>query len=647
MTSSTPYSVTEHELSGLSGYSQPVYAAQLDRSAAEIGAQFSFLINDIRSIVTPYTTSSTVAAPLTAADRSKLTFDISVLRHTLTNGFTLPGTTATQYYTVEMANQANFIFESLQAVGVDTSAPTFSFASLEQAQEWQALVASSLVLNSLFEFVSGHGNRSLQSLIELNYVATGNDLIAGQLDALQDALSITKTSLDNLTSLQAMHNQIQISSMAKFSSTFDLTATGMSLAQYIAAYKTAASSYFGAPIAVTTAMIPTDPLKQFELATSIEDLGTQGIMPDLVAGFNKLRGQLDSVGPFNAFYAKYNAGADDFTVWEIGDFDDGAAATENIATIIANRTPSFTGVKLGNVQGHDLTFYVQGAGPDTTAAENSAFVGRYGLVTANCSMKLGPTAPTTSNVLVFTGGSTANAVKMYDDIVASRLLGPRIIPLTENTTRYFGITGMNITSVQNAVNRFAGILVTVPYPPPYSSYIWVGYDESQGTGQFVTDKRNPSAMFKARDDLIRIREALNAEIQALAPLTPPLASGDADPNTLLAKLLAVVADLNSSFTTTGTSTGSPITKNSTNQEAILGLKSWMIDNYNSADGSLQTGLYQQNLQFAITAGQSLNDTQNESIRRFLFIFEEYYKSASAILQQITQILQRIAQNVAR
>jgi hypothetical protein len=46
---------------------------------------------------------------------------------------------------------------------------------------------------------------------------------------------------------------------------------------------------------------------------------------------------------------------------------------------------------------------------------------------------------------------------------------------------------------------------------------------------------------------------------------------------------------------------------------------------------------------AITAAQSTNDQQNEDVRNFLNLFEQYYKSASALLQAISQIIQKMAQ----
>lgn len=57
--------------------------------------------------------------------------------------------------------------------------------------------------------------------------------------------------------------------------------------------------------------------------------------------------------------------------------------------------------------------------------------------------------------------------------------------------------------------------------------------------------------------------------------------------------------------------------------------------------------YQRNLDRAVVAAQSLNDTEKEELRRRFFEFEEFYKSASAMMAKITQILEKIAQNISR
>ena len=68
---------------------------------------------------------------------------------------------------------------------------------------------------------------------------------------------------------------------------------------------------------------------------------------------------------------------------------------------------------------------------------------------------------------------------------------------------------------------------------------------------------------------------------------------------------------------------------------------------NGVIGGKVANSIQNNITSAITAGEALNDTKKEELRRFLFIFEEYYKSAAAILNKITQLIERLAQGIAR
>jgi hypothetical protein len=124
---------------------------------------------------------------------------------------------------------------------------------------------------------------------------------------------------------------------------------------------------------------------------------------------------------------------------------------------------------------------------------------------------------------------------------------------------------------------------------------------------------------------------LKSEIAALSATTP-LISGHVDQNSLYAKLQTVLQDI----TKTSAATNS------------AGAMKWIVDNYNAegSAGVASSGMIQQDLTNAITAGQSLNTTQTESVRNFLYLFEEYYKSASAILSSLTQIIQKMADGIS-
>ncbi len=64
-------------------------------------------------------------------------------------------------------------------------------------------------------------------------------------------------------------------------------------------------------------------------------------------------------------------------------------------------------------------------------------------------------------------------------------------------------------------------------------------------------------------------------------------------------------------------------------------------------GVNREGDYQRHLNDAIVASQSLNDSKREELRRVMFVFEEFYKSATAMLSRITQLIERMATSINR
>ena len=145
-------------------------------------------------------------------------------------------------------------------------------------------------------------------------------------------------------------------------------------------------------------------------------------------------------------------------------------------------------------------------------------------------------------------------------------------------------------------------------------------------------------------NLISLRERLKDEITKLIPITKVDTSAQLA-NTLLGRLQTVVRDMDTYFAVSGV----PVTTTTNSLDAFKAFKTWMLDNQDQHNNvnAAKAGLIQQNLTFAITAGESTNDSQKEEVRRYLFVFEEYYKSASAILQALTLIITKMAQGIAK
>jgi hypothetical protein len=129
------------------------------------------------------------------------------------------------------------------------------------------------------------------------------------------------------------------------------------------------------------------------------------------------------------------------------------------------------------------------------------------------------------------------------------------------------------------------------------------------------------------------RAALSAEFLVLGEQTVSTQRG---PGTLFAYLQKILGELPSVAGATATNTA-----------VFSALKTWTLDNYSAVgSGAAQAGTFQNDLTSAITAAQSLNNTQQEQVRNFLFVFQEYYQSASAVLSSMTQIIQDMAQKIS-
>lgn len=88
-------------------------------------------------------------------------------------------------------------------------------------------------------------------------------------------------------------------------------------------------------------------------------------------------------------------------------------------------------------------------------------------------------------------------------------------------------------------------------------------------------------------------------------------------------------------------------------KTFVNLQAWIVDGWPSTgeplslDGVEDRSTIQNNLRTGMTAGSNLNDELKEELRKTLFIFEEFYKSASALLAKITQIIEKLAANSGR
>jgi len=155
--------------------------------------------------------------------------------------------------------------------------------------------------------------------------------------------------------------------------------------------------------------------------------------------------------------------------------------------------------------------------------------------------------------------------------------------------------------------------------------------------QFFTQLIPTTAVSNADADLLWAqRVPLAAAVQQLDAANP--AASHTVPNSLSYFLNNILQRILTTFTGQG------------QIEFANRIKAWVLDNTaiklsdpaSSSAGAVQTSITQ-----AIQAAQSLNDTQKKNVSNYMFVFEEFYKSSSAVLQQVTQIIQSMAQGIGR
>lgn len=150
-----------------------------------------------------------------------------------------------------------------------------------------------------------------------------------------------------------------------------------------------------------------------------------------------------------------------------------------------------------------------------------------------------------------------------------------------------------------------------------------------------------SAMSTLKLQMTRQRGALSTLLVSLAAATP--ASVLNDP---LKRSQALIGQVSTVYTDLVTNLGTTVST-TPNSTAKVGVRSWIMDNYHTfaSPEATSAGKIQQNITNAITAAQSTNDAQKEEVRNSLLVFEQFYKSAAAVLTSLSQLIVKMAQGI--
>lgn len=215
------------------------------------------------------------------------------------------------------------------------------------------------------------------------------------------------------------------------------------------------------------------------------------------------------------------------------------------------------------------------------------------------------------------------------------------VTLTQNNTSATFITSIVVNSHDSYIKAY-NILGSAFYGKPIDPYFAI---TAPGAATAIPITAITSAQFLATaspsakaafasfvKQLASDKAQISGLIATLSGITPKLPNGSADPTTLLAKLRVVYSELPSG----------------SNNFSFASTRAWILDSYNvhGSSGVVQAGLLQQNITNAITAGESLNSSQNSSVRNYMFIFEQYYQSAASVMSILNQTMGDIARKLS-
>lgn len=518
-----------------------------------------------------------------------------------------PGPAVGDYLSMEMATAVDQLIKSLQAVGVNTDVIVSNVNALQyqpqgvigrgDVRAWKDFSTTSSSIKNILTLAvrasagtidgveGGTSNTSLQALVELVYVRTGNELISETLEGLEDALSITKDALALLNDIQALHNLVAPVESETFleaalritgkTNVFDQNDPLSLLSIWtLDEYKAITSELYNNPITITLSSAA------FKKSTNSagQTVVVKGVLSDDVAErYNSVIEQLDrqifllspeSITPRlengsedpQSLLAKLKLIRSQFTDADINNHEAGENFT--YADLWTNsRTSLWPNILDEHVAVADEidNFYAAGGvsvwnAGDPTPAEVTAI----------------------TDAIKEIGNMTAIIEDTNEIITSSRFGG--LDPISDQQT--FDPDN-NLTAIFDIETTFTpeGLVLTATLKSSFEDYINKKVEEFSG--------------LLSRSD---------EEVFTYYNFAVWAGDGNDQP--------------------TSVDGGAEITAFNPNE-------------------------VQQAITNAITAGENLNDTQKDKVRQFMFVFEEYYKSASAILTKITQIIQRMAQGIAR
>lgn len=512
---------------------------------ASVATQYQ---NFLASIVGVYNDIASGTA-LSQNDVTNVQNSLAALQSLAVNGVILPdGTKAVP--TIEMATSIGQLLSSFQAVGFLNSGGQ----TIANLQRWQDLSQFGVATLMQAAVNAPLANHTLQTLLAVNYIQQGNNILSNNLSQLENFLQATQDALSLLNSIQAFKNNV------------------------------AADNVF-------------DPTAHPELQVNV----------NVVAGFGSLTNspmpQVVFVGPTTVTLP---SGIGTFTV----DNANGSPSSYDLVVTDDTVSPPVTKnyhYKIvttptgdpGTTNNPTTPIFVPGVGPNDTSGDPGTiyFPNTYPYNTLPNGFTA--TADSDGNISFFNASTTVNSNGTPVSVGAAINIGDKFSANAFTTQNNAQAVAQNYVSVANLL--FSKPITATP----------------------TVDTKSQSVINEYNKLVAQISTVI-AEVQKAAGGSIP-ASLQSNQTTLISQLQQVQKDMANPNTT---------------------IAQWLVDGTGNTNSSI-TGTYQINLTQAITGAEGFNTTQQQRLSAQLFLFQEFYQSASAALSTISQEIIKMAQGVGQ
>jgi hypothetical protein len=603
----------------------------------------------------------------------------------------------------------------------------------------RTLIASALkdASNALIIGTSNTQSTSIQQLLMVDYIATGNEVLYGQMTNLQNAINLNQNVLSYLNSLQDLMNQktasqflMQLSSLnssspdyTKFESeTFGEQVIGTTadftdadLQKYIALLATKNSGIdldtdmlasiqygFGGPVTDLQRLSLFEEITTTNNSTGavIVPLTSTSIPADAISGYTPTAYD-------QQLFAKYvtavNSGADvsdpavqlkyglvDFSTAVDETLANNSSLTEAVLFNSSNPTgvaamANLLGIQTSQVS-NELSSYLHeiygGSQYNLTSIDTNVEVAASVIKMFYSGVHPNPD-PQSEFQNLFPAGipDSLSALAtfghaVYQGCVSGTLNQTMATSFASDpTTLWNALSGMGLVnakvtptysallgdnSVEVLINlQKAGLMNddgTIP-ATTISTYNLTAQDvadyaliyQIQQTGLDPTDSTVQTQYgLTVRNDNLSANVAVGTSPAAFVNVISGQYNGSSGVQAIIDNLTALIALAKSQIG--GTSASSIVSELSTVLDDFQGIvdsgasdpiATWVTNFSNNTEGTYQT-----NLNNAVVASQALNDTQRENLQQVMFVYQQFYQSATSMLSSIMTLMQTIASNIS-